>query len=104
MPKEMLPVVDKPIIQYAIDEARAAGIERFVFVNGRGKRMLEDHFVMAYELNATLKARDKTDLLAIADAATPPPGALSSDRQQEPLGPRHPVWCARELVGDEPSA
>jgi len=104
MPKEMLPVVDKPIIQYAIEEARSAGIERFVFVNGRGKSMLEDHFDMAYELNAALRARDKMDLLKVADAATLPPGAISSVRQQEPLGLGHAVWCARDLVGDEPFA
>src|SRR5690606_9117668 len=104
MPKEMLPVVDEPIIQYAIEEARAAGIERFVFVNGRGKGMLEDHFDMAYELEATLQARSKTDLLGVSKEATLPPGAISSVRQQEPLGLGHAVWCARELVGDEPFA
>ncbi|MFN4089137.1 MAG: UTP--glucose-1-phosphate uridylyltransferase [Alphaproteobacteria bacterium] len=104
MPKEMLPVVDKPVIQYAIEEARAAGIERFVFVNGRGKGMLEDHFDLAYELNATLEARGKKDLLAVANEATLPPGALASVRQQEPLGLGHAVWCARDLVGDEPFA
>ncbi len=104
MPKEMLPVVDKPIIQYAIEEARAAGIERFVFVNGRGKGMLEDHFDMAYELDATLQARSKTELLDVSKEATLPPGAISSVRQQEPLGLGHAVWCARELVGDEPFA
>ena len=104
MPKEMLPVVDKPLIQYAVEEARAAGIEEFIFVTGRGKAALEDHFDHAYELEATLAQRKKQAELDGLDAWRPKPGAIAYTRQQEPLGLGHAVWCARHLVGDEPFA
>jgi UTP--glucose-1-phosphate uridylyltransferase len=104
MPKEMLTVVDKPVIQYIVDEAREAGIEHFIFVTGRNKGVIEDHFDLAYELEATLRARGKKAELAILDAQRPPPGTTSFTRQQEPLGLGHAVWCARDLVGDEPFA
>ena len=104
MPKEMLPIVDKPLIQYAVEEAWAAGIEEVIFVTGRGKAAIEDHFDISWELEETLKARGKTgpqaDLKQIARA----PGAIAYVRQQEPLGLGHAVWCARNLVGDEPFA
>jgi UTP--glucose-1-phosphate uridylyltransferase len=104
VPKEMLPVVDKPIIQYAFEEARAAGIEHFIFVTGRGKTVIEDHFDRAYELDDTLLKKDKmTELDAVA-SWLPTPGELSYTRQQEPLGLGHAVWCARHLVGKEPFA
>ena len=102
MPKEMLPIVDKPLIQYAVEEAREAGIEQMIFVTGRGKGALEDHFEIAYELEAVMTARGKTlDPLA---GTRFPPGAVVSVRQQSPLGLGHAVWCAREIVGDEPFA
>ena len=102
IPKEMLTVVDRPLIQYAVEEAREAGIEQMIFVTGRGKGALEDHFDIAYELEATLRERGKPlDPLA---ATRFPPGAIASVRQQEPLGLGHAVWCARGLVGDEPFA
>src|SRR6056297_426169 len=104
MPKEMLTVVDKPLIQYAIEEARAAGIERFILVNGRNKHALEDHFDFNFELNAILSERNKTEALAQANEMVMPPGFISSVRQQEPLGLGHAVWCAKSLVGDEPFA
>ena len=104
VPKEMLPVVDKPLIQYAVEEARAAGVEEFVFVTGRGKVTIEDHFDHAYELEDTLAARDKTALLEEIRAWLPAPGQVSYTRQQVPLGLGHAVWCARALVGDEPFA
>ena len=104
IPKEMLPIVDKPLIQYAIEEGLAAGIEQFVLVTGRGKTAMEDHFDMAYELNATLRQRDKKKELEIAGAMVLPPGSIISVRQQEPLGLGHAVWCARHIVGDEPFA
>ncbi|WP_333822355.1 UTP--glucose-1-phosphate uridylyltransferase GalU [Pinisolibacter sp.] len=104
MPKEMLTVVDKPVIQYIVDEAREAGIEHFIFVTGRNKAVIEDHFDLAYELEATLRSRGKKAELAILDAQRPPPGTTSFTRQQEPLGLGHAVWCARDLVGDEPFA
>ncbi|MEZ5930809.1 MAG: UTP--glucose-1-phosphate uridylyltransferase GalU [Alphaproteobacteria bacterium] len=104
MPKEMLPVVDKPIIQYAFEEARAAGIEHFIFVTGRGKSSIEDHFDHSYELNDTLDAKGKAAELDAVTAWLPEPGELSYTRQQKPLGLGHAVWCARELVGDEPFA
>lgn len=104
IPKEMLTVVDKPVIQYAVEEAIEAGIEHFVFVTGRGKGAIEDHFDLAYELEATLKARGKTAEIARLDASRPAAGAASFVRQQEPLGLGHAVWCAREIVGDEPFA
>jgi UTP--glucose-1-phosphate uridylyltransferase len=104
MPKEMLPVVDKPLIQYAVEEARAAGIERFVFVTGRGKAAIEDHFDYSFELDAMLQARDKPDALQIVREMMMPPGSISYVRQQEPMGLGHAVWCAKALVGDEPFA
>jgi len=104
MPKEMLPVVDKPLIQYAVEEARAAGIEEFVFVTGRGKHAIEDHFDISYELDHTLAERGKQDILDEMKAWMPDPGQLAYTRQMLPLGLGHAVWCAREFVGDEPFA
>jgi UTP--glucose-1-phosphate uridylyltransferase len=104
VPKEMLPVVDKPIIQYAFEEARAAGIQHFVFVTGRGKSVIEDHFDRAYELDDALVKKDKLAELDAVSAWVPSPGELSYTRQQEPLGLGHAVWCARHLVGREPFA
>tara|TARA_R110000824_G_scaffold390760_2_gene587453 strand:- start:122910 stop:123800 length:891 start_codon:yes stop_codon:yes gene_type:complete len=104
IPKEMLTVVDKPVIQYAVEEAIEAGIEHFVFVTGRGKSAIEDHFDLAYELEATLKARGKTAELEILKSTRPLFGAASFVRQQEPLGLGHAVWCARDIIGDEPFA
>lgn len=104
VPKEMLPIVDKPLIQYAVEEAIAAGIEEFIFVTGRGKNAIEDHFDHSYELQAELAARNKTAELAALKDLIPPAGSLSYTRQQEPLGLGHAVWCARHLVGDEPFA
>lgn len=104
MPKEMLPVVDKPIIQYAFEEARAAGIEHFIFVTGRGKSSIEDHFDHSYELDDTLEIKGKTAELQSITQWLPKPGELSYTRQQKPLGLGHAVWCARELVGNEPFA
>jgi len=104
LPKEMLPVVDKPIIQYALEEARAAGIEEFIFVTGRGKTLIEDHFDRAVELFDTLAAKGKGEALAELEAAIPKAGEVTYTRQQEPLGLGHAVWCARHLVGDEPFA
>lgn len=104
IPKEMLPVVDRPLIQYVVEEALAAGIEQLVFVTGRGKSAIEDHFDHAFELNETLRRREKTALLEAADAMVPPPGNMIYVRQQEPLGLGHAVWAARNAVGDEPFA
>ena len=104
MAKEMLPVVDKPLIQYAVDEARAAGIEQFCMVTGRGKTALVEHFDIAYELEATLKERGKTDALRDLRASQLPPGAIATVRQQEPLGLGHAIWCARAFIGDDPFA
>ena len=104
IPKEMLPVVDKPLIQYAIDEGLEAGIEHFIFVTGRGKGAIEDYFDRAYELEATLAAKDKKAELEILEASTPQPGSMSFIRQQTPHGLGHAVWCARDIVGDEPFA
>lgn len=104
IPKEMLTVVDKPVIQYVVDEARAAGIEHFIFVTGRNKGVIEDHFDIQFELNDTLRKREKHDELANLRSGQPKPGQTSFTRQQEPLGLGHAVWCARELVGDEPFA
>ena len=104
MPKEMLPVVDKPLIQYAVEEAQGAGIEEFIFVTGRGKSAIEDHFDYSYELQDTLADRDKTEMLAAINAWMPPAGQVAYTRQQDPLGLGHAVWCARNLVGDEPFA
>jgi UTP--glucose-1-phosphate uridylyltransferase len=104
IPKEMLTVVDKPVIQYAVEEAMEAGIEHFVFVTGRGKNAIEDHFDLAFELEATLKARGKTAEIEVLNSTRPFFGAASFVRQQEPLGLGHAVWCAREIVGNEPFA
>jgi UTP--glucose-1-phosphate uridylyltransferase len=104
VPKEMLPVVDKPVIQYAVEEAKAAGIEQFIFVTGRGKHIIEDHFDHAYELEALLSSREKTSELRSLLEALPPSGSVSFTRQQNPLGLGHAVWCARHFVGDEPFA
>jgi UTP--glucose-1-phosphate uridylyltransferase len=104
MAKEMLPVVDKPLIQYAVEEARAAGIEQFCFVTGRGKTMLVDQFDVAYELERTLTERGKAKELAMLQAQSLPPGAIVSTRQQTPLGLGHAIWCARAFIADEPFA
>jgi UTP--glucose-1-phosphate uridylyltransferase len=104
MPKEMLTVVDKPLIQYAIEEAKAAGIEEFYLVTGRAKSAIEDHFDVAFELEATLKERGRAELLAELAAWLPAAGQIAFTRQQRPLGLGHAVWCARHLVGDEPFA
>jgi UTP--glucose-1-phosphate uridylyltransferase len=104
MPKEMLTVVDRPLIQYAVEEAKAAGIEQFYFVTGRNKSALEDHFDIAYELEATLRERGKDAQLAEMQAWLPAAGQVAFTRQQQPLGLGHAVWCARHLVGDEPFA
>jgi UTP--glucose-1-phosphate uridylyltransferase len=104
MPKEMLTVVDKPLIQYAVEEAKAAGIEEFYFVTGRGKSAIEDHFDVAYELEATLRERGRTELLDELRSWLPAAGDIAFTRQQRPLGLGHAVWCARHLVGDEPFA
>ena len=102
IPKEMLTVVDRPLIQYAVDEAKEAGVEQMIFVTGRGKGALEDHFDIAFELEAVMRARGKS--LEPLDVTRFPSGAIASVRQQQPLGLGHAVWCARELVGDEPFA
>jgi len=104
MPKEMLPVVDKPLIQYAVEEAQAAGIEHFIFVTGRGKNALEDHFDHAPELERTLKERGKFDLVEAVTSWMPKSGQMSYTRQTEPMGLGHAVWCARDLVDEEPFA
>ena len=104
MPKEMLTVVDRPLIQYAVDEAREAGIEHFVFVTGRNKGVIEDHFDRQFELETTLKERGKTSELEELQKDLPKPGQSSFTRQQEPLGLGHAVWCARDIVGNEPFA
>jgi len=104
MPKEMLTVVDRPLIHYAVEEAKAAGIEQFYFVTGRGKGALEDHFDVAYEMEATLRERGKTPQLEEMQAWLPEAGQIAYTRQQRPLGLGHAVWCARHLVGDEPFA
>ena len=104
LPKEMLPVVDKPLIQYAVEEARAAGIEELIFVTGRGKSAIEDHFDHSFELQEALAARGKKDELGLVEAIVPKPGRIAYTRQIEPLGLGHAVWCARSLVGDEPFA
>jgi UTP--glucose-1-phosphate uridylyltransferase len=104
MPKEMLTVVDRPLIQHVIDEAREAGIEHFIFVTGRNKGVIEDHFDRQYELERVLAERGKTAELDALNRDLPGPGTTSFTRQQEPLGLGHAVWCARDLVGDEPFA
>ena len=102
MPKEMLPIVDRPLIQCAVDEAIEAGIEQMIFVTGRGKSAIEDHFDMAYELEAVMRDRGKS--LELLDQTRLRPGAVAYVRQQEPMGLGHAVWCARDIVGDEPFA
>jgi UTP--glucose-1-phosphate uridylyltransferase len=104
VPKEMLTVVDRPVVQHVVDEARAAGIEHFVFVTGRGKGVIEDHFDLQFELESTLKERQKTKELESLARDLPAAGQTSFTRQQAPLGLGHAVWCAREIVGDEPFA
>ena len=104
IPKEMLPVVDKPVIQYAVEEAREAGIEQFVFITGRGKHVIADHFDHAYELESLLEAREKTAELNSLMETLPQSGSVGFIRQQQPLGLGHAVWCARHFVGDEPFA
>ena len=104
MPKEMLPVVDRPLIQHVVDEAREAGIEHFIFVTGRNKAVIEDHFDRQFELEHTLTERQRRDDLEALARDLPGPGTASFTRQQVPLGLGHAVWCARELVGHEPFA
>ena len=104
MAKEMLTVVDKPIIQYAVEEAFAAGIEQIIFVTGRGKKALEDHFDRSYELETMLKTKGKTDLLRQVNELVPRTGTIVYTRQHDPLGLGHAIWCARDIVGDEPFA
>jgi UTP--glucose-1-phosphate uridylyltransferase len=104
MPKEMLPVVDRPLIQHVVDEAREAGIEHFIFVTGRDKHIIEDHFDRQVELEKTLHQRQRGEILEFLARELPPPGTTSFTRQQEPLGLGHALWCARELVGAEPFA
>jgi UTP--glucose-1-phosphate uridylyltransferase len=104
MPKEMLPVVDRPLIQHVVDEARQAGIEHFIFITGRNKAVIEDHFDRQFELELTLVERGKKADLALLSQDLPEPGTFSFTRQQSPLGLGHAIWCARELVGNEPFA
>src|SRR3984885_6246341 len=104
MPKEMLPVVDRPLIQYVVDEAREAGIEHFIFVTGRNKHIIEDHFDRQVELESTLRGRQRREVIDALARELPLPGTTSFTRQQGPLGLGHAVWCARELVGAEPFA
>ncbi len=102
IPKEMLPIVDRPLIQYAVDEAREAGIEQMIFVTGRGKSAIEDHFDIAYELEKTMSERGKD--LSVLEPTRLGPGNCAYVRQQEPMGLGHAIWCARDIVGDEPFA
>ncbi len=102
LPKEMLPIVDRPLIQYAVDEAIEAGIEQMIFVTGRGKSAIEDHFDISYELETTMSARGKS--LDVLSATRLRPGTIAYTRQQVPMGLGHAVWCARDIVGDEPFA
>jgi UTP--glucose-1-phosphate uridylyltransferase len=104
MPKEMLPVVDKPLIQYAVEEASAAGVEQFIFVTGRNKTAIEDHFDHSTELESVLVEKNKTQALEVISRMLQEPGAVSYVRQQEPAGLGHAVWCARHLIGNEPVA
>ncbi len=104
IPKEMLPVVDRPLIEYAIEEGRAAGIEEFCLITGRGKTALVEHFDVAYELEATLRARGKTEALEALAAAAAEPGSILTVRQQVPHGLGHAIWCARAFIGDDPFA
>jgi len=104
MPKEMLTVVDRPVIQHVVDEARAAGIEHFIFVTGRNKGVIEDHFDSQFELERILSERGKRSELDLLSRDLPGPGQTSFTRQQAPLGLGHAVWCARDIVGEEPFA
>ena len=104
MPKEMLPVVDRPLIQHVVDEARQAGIEHLIFVTGRNKGAIEDHFDRQFELELTLTERGKKAELKLLEENLPEAGTVSFTRQQSPLGLGHAVWCARELIGNEPFA
>jgi UTP--glucose-1-phosphate uridylyltransferase len=104
MPKEMLTIVDRPALEYVVDEAREAGIEHLVFVTGRNKAVIEDHFDIAYELEATLAERGRTEEIAQLRRDLPQAGTISFTRQQAPLGLGHAVWCARDIVGREPFA
>src|ERR1700760_1447208 len=104
MPKEMLPVVDRPLIQHVVDEARQAGIEHLVFVTGRNKSVIEDHFDRQFELEVTLIERGKKAELKLLEEHLPAAGTVSFTRQQTPLGLGHAVWCAREIIGHEPFA
>ena len=102
MPKEMLPVVDKPLIQYAVEEAAEAGVEEFIFVTGRNKTAIEDHFDHSFELEETLAAKGKDEALRLVKDMLHTPGSVFYVRQQQPAGLGHAVWCARHLVGPEP--
>lgn len=102
IPKELLPIVDRPLIQYAVDEAREAGIEQMIFVTGRGKTAIVEHFDMAYELESTMSERGKD--MSVLDPTRATPGDIITVRQQVPLGLGHAIWCARAIVGDEPFA
>ena len=104
MPKEMLPIVDKPLIQYAVEEARDAGIEEIIFVTGRGKTVLLDHFDHSFELEQILESHGKEEALTQVQDVLSKPGQISSTRQQQPLGLGHAVWCARHFIADEPFA
>ncbi len=104
MPKEMLPVVDKPLIQYAVEEALASGIEHLIFVTGGGKSALENHFDRSFQLEETLRQREKFELLKEIESLVPKSGTIIYTRQSEPLGLGHAIWCARDIVGDEPFA
>ena len=102
IPKELLPIVDRPLIQYAVDEAREAGIEQIIFVTGRGKTAIVEHFDIAYELEHTMRERGKD--LSVLEPTRATPGDIITVRQQVPLGLGHAIWCARAIVGDEPFA
>ena len=104
IPKEMLPVVDRPALQYVVDEAREAGIEHFVFVTGRNKGAIEDYFDRAYELEYSLREKGKTAIYDALDADTPEAGTMSFVRQQSAKGLGHAIWCARDVIGDDPFA
>src|SRR5580704_15387336 len=104
MPKEMLPVVDRPLIQYVVDEARQAGIKHFIFVTRRNKHIIEDNFDRQVELETALRSRQRAEVIEFLARELPLPGTTSFTRQQEPLGLGHAVWCERDLVGAEPFA
>ena len=104
IPKEMLPIVDRPAVQYVVDEAREAGIEHFVFVTGRNKGAIEDYFDRAYELEYSLRQKGKTEIFEALDRDTPKAGTMSFVRQQSALGLGHAIWCARDVIGEDPFA